>query len=201
MGTTVTTAGLGSSSAAPDAMRLHLSVRHDAFTVGQALEGCAAALERLGAAARRFTDDQSISSRGLNVWPRHGHPDGDGFQATHQVLVVCRGLDQAGALVTTLAEEVADNLQVDSVEPFVLDTEPLMREARERAFADSRAKAEELAALAGQQVLGAVTIVEGVPSAGPFDARAMKAEVATSFEPGTSAVTANVTVTWATAPA
>ena len=200
MDTTVTTVGTGSSSAAPDAMRLHLSVQHSAFTVGQALSGCAAALERLGAAGRRFADAEDISSRGLNVWPRHGHPDGDGFQATHQVLVVCRGLDQAGALLTTLAEEVGDNLQVDSVEPFVLDTEPLMREARERAFADSRAKAEELASLAGQQVLGAVTIVEGGPSVGPFDARAMKTE-ATSFEPGSSAVTASVTVTWTTAPA
>jgi uncharacterized protein YggE len=88
------------------------------------------------------------------------------------------------------------------VELFVEDTARLRVSARATAFADARAKAEELAALAGQRVERAITVVEGAGGRRPVEgaARALAASGGTSFEPGTSSLSETITVTWATAP-
>jgi uncharacterized protein len=201
--TTVTTVGEGAASGVPDTLRLHASVLHRSSSVSEALAGCASAVAAAGAAARAFTEAEKVASRGLGVGQWHGD-DGrpDGFYAQHSLEIVCPDLDRAGELITALAEAVGERLRIDQVEMFVEDATRLRVSARAAAFADARAKAEELAALAGQRVEGAISVVEG-PGAGrrPFEgaARAM-ASAGTSFEPGASSLAETVTITWATRP-
>ena len=199
----MTTVGAGRVTTAPDAARLSVSVLHTASSVAEALEGCAAAMVDLGEVARRFVADEAISSRGLNVWQQRG-PTGEpaGFEARHQVEVVCGGLAQAGEVVTALATVVGDALELQGMDPFVRDPAPLLVVARESAFADARAKADHLAGLAGQQVVGAVSVSEGGAGGDvPVFARAAAKDFATtSFEPGSTAISATVSVVWESAP-
>lgn len=197
---TVTTTGVGTASAVPDAIALTVAVQHRADSVGDALAGCASAVQVLVATARRFTAEDQVATRGFDVdrWhDRTGQPSG--YVATHTLSVLCPGFDQAGDLLTALADEVGDRFAVHGVRPTLTETAMLERQARKAAFAQARTKAEELAALAGQRVVEAVRVVEGRDHDAPFGARAEMAFASsggTRFEPGTTDVSAALTVTW-----
>ncbi len=197
----VTTTGVGTASAVPDAVALTVAVRHQAASVADALAGCASAVEVLVATARRVADEDEVATRGFDVdrWhDRDGQPSG--YVATHTLSVLCPGFDQAGELLTALADDVGDRFAVHGVRPTLTDTTALERQAREAAFALARAKADELAALAGQRVVEAVRVVEGrddVPIA-RAEMLSARAGGGTRFEPGTTDVSAAVTVTWRT---
>ena len=159
---TVTTMGVGTASAVPDAVALTVAVRQQADSVADALAGCASAVEVLVATARQFTDEDMVATRGFEVdrWhDRDGQPSG--YVATHTLSVLCPGFDQAGDLLTALADDVGDRFAVHGVRSTLTETTALEAHAREAAFAQARAKAEELAALAGQRVVEAVRVVEG----------------------------------------
>lgn len=197
--TTVTTVGTGSAAAAPDAMRVDVAVSHRARSVSDALAGCASAVERFGAVARRVAADEDIASCGFHV---HRDPSPDSVfldVATHRLSVRC-GFDQAGDLIAALGDALGDRLSVEGIAPMVTDPAPLQRQAREEAFRGARSKADELAALAGQRVVGALRVVEGAET-GSHEAAFAAAGGRTFFEPGASAVSATVTVTWSTQPA
>jgi uncharacterized protein len=196
---TVTTVGEGRATGTPDSLRLHVAVTFRSPSVSDALAGCASRLETVVGVARRFTDADKISSSGLSVDQWHEN-DGTvaGYNAQHSVSIVCADVGRAGDLVTALADAVGDGLRIGHVELFVSDTTQMRVQARDRAFADARAKGEELAALAGQRIDRATTVVEGGGGRRPYDGGAMAvAKVGTSFEPGTSTIEATVTVTWA----
>ena len=197
--TTVTTVGQGEAAGAPDAMRLHLAVRHRAGSITESLAGCASAFEAVVAVARGFADDEVISSRGLTVGEWRD-ADQHGYEAQHSLEVVCPDLDRSGELIDALAEAAPRRLRVDYVEPFVTVTTEMTALDRERAFADARSKADQLAKLAGQRIEGAVTVVEGGSAAGPrsYPAAARMAATDTSFQAGTATVSSTVTVTWRT---
>jgi len=199
---TVTTTGVGTASAVPDAVALTVAVRQRADSVADALAGCASAVEVLVATARRFTAEEQVATRGFDVdrWhDRDGEPTG--YVATHTLSVLCPGFDQAGDLLTALADDVGDRFAVHGVRPTLTETGTLETQAREAAFAQARKKADELAALAGQRVVEAVRVVEGRDHDVPFGGRAEMAFASaggTRFEPGTTDVSAAVTVTWRT---
>ncbi len=194
---TVTTVGEGRASGAPDSLRLHVSVRFGSASVSDALAGCASRLDAAAGVARGFTDADQISSSGLRLDRSH---DGDGsptgYVAEHSLLVVCHDLQRAGELVTAMAERVGEELRIGHIEMFLSDTAAMRVQARELAFADARAKAEELAALADQRVRHARSVVEGGGGHHPLE-HAMAA-AGTAFEPGTWTIEATLTVTWAT---
>ena len=197
----VTTTGVGTASAVPDAVALTVAVRHQAGDVGDALAGCASAVEVLVATAREVTRHDGVATTGFDLGRHHdrnGRPDG--FAATHTLSLLCPGFDAAGDLLTVLAHELGDRFAVHGVRPTLIETTGLERQAREVAFRQARAKADELAALAGQRVVEAVRVVEGrddVPL-GRMEMLSARAAGGTRFEPGTTDVSAAVTVTWAT---
>jgi len=198
--TTVTTVGEGTASGVPDTLRVHASVQHRSSSVSEALAGCASAADAAVTAARAFTEAEHVASRGLNVGQWYG--DGDrpnGYYAQHSIEVVCADLDRAGELVDGLAEAVGERLRIDHVELFVAEPRPIRFAAREAAFADARAKADQLAALAGQRVDGVLAVVEGGTGGGPSPLGVARvAAASTAFEPGTASVTGTLTVTWLT---
>ncbi len=199
---TVTTTGLGLTSAVPDAVALWVAARHQADSVADALAGCASAVEALVATAHRFTAEDKVATLSFDVdrWhDREGRPSG--YVATHTLSVLCPGFDEAGDLLTALADEVGDRFAVHGVRPTLTDRAAAEEQARTAAFAEARSKAEQLAALAGQRVVEAVRVVEGQEAAVPQDRMehlSAQAGGGTRFEPGTTTVGATVTVTWRT---
>jgi uncharacterized protein YggE len=195
MARTVTVSGHGSATAVPDVAVVRVAAVHRAEGMAEALAGAESARAAVVAAA----GDLVVSSTDLSVWPAHDNEGRRaGFEARHALSITGGDLESAGALVGRLAEELGDRLQVESVSLSVGDPTAALREAREAAYADARARAEHLAALS-DAVLGEVQEVTegaGAPVArGGADVFAMKADV--GFTPGQTVLTSTVTVTWA----
>jgi uncharacterized protein YggE len=200
MDRTLTVSGTGAALGTPDAMKLSLAVVARAGSVSGALSGVASGVTALGEVARRYTDDDRIASVGLHVWPHHDNSGRQtGYEARHTLAVYCLDLAKAGELVTELGS-LADRVLVEGVEPVIADPAPLLRLARERAWADAQAKADELCGLAGTSIGDVLTIKEGGGSHEPMDVRLVvgKAE-GMPFEAGAQSVSAMLTVTWSLA--
>lgn len=193
---TVTVTGRGSAPAVPDSAVVRVAATCAGSSVADAVAGVAEAGATVQRAARSLVEPRHVASTGVQVWPRYdGEGRADGFEASHQLRVRCDDLEVASALVHTLATEVGDLLRVDAVQPEVSDPSEARTQAYEAAWADARARAEHLAALAGAE-LGDVLVVEesdGVHG-GPSPRMAVAASLV--LEPGEQAVEVGVTVTW-----
>lgn len=197
----VTTTGSGAAEGVPDAVTVHLAAVAEAATVSAALEKVALNAGAVITITRETQPDATTTSAGLQVWPRtdaQGRPAG--FEARHALALRCPRLDDAGPLVDVIAGAVGEALRVDGVDLVLTDPAPLEAQARERAFGHARAKAEQYAELAGLRLAEVVAVEEslGAPVR-PYAAR-LEALASTTFEPGTTTVTASVTVTWAGVP-
>lgn len=194
---TITVVGSGSSRVVPDTAVLRVGAAHRAPSLVDALAGASSAGERVVAVARRHVDAARVSSRELSVWPAPDHEGRpSGFEARHGYTILCVDLVLAGTVVTELAAEVGDRVQVEGVSLEVSDTEAAVAGAREAAYADALVRASHLAVLAGVRLGEVQAVVEGgaaVPVARDLVAMA-RSDV--SFEPGESTVSQSLTVTW-----
>lgn len=156
--------GAGRASATPDVVRLQLGVRADGDDVAGALRLAGGHVSSIGAAAREHgIAAVDISSTGAGVQPRYdreGQPT-RGYQGFHQLSVVVRVVDDLSAVVDAFSAAAGNALSIDSISLDLADHGPLQVQARDAAFADARAKAEQYAALAGGQLGPVLTVAEG----------------------------------------
>ncbi|WP_437877848.1 SIMPL domain-containing protein [Sorangium sp. So ce513] len=97
------------------------------------------------------------------------------YQVSNTVTVVIRNLDQVGAVLDTVVAAGANNVWGVS---FGLDkTDALEAQAREKAIADARSRAEALARLQGVS-LGRVVAISEIVESGPVHGRMAMASVA-----------------------
>lgn len=200
---TVTVTGTGRASASPDVVRLDVRVGHDASDVAAALGGAATGSAEVGRVAREHgvvdadirTLDASVSQR----WDNTGTPVG--FTAQQRLGLTVRRLEDVGEVLEAAAAAVGNALLVDQVRLDVADRSEAMARARDAAFADARARAQQYATLAGAALGSVLGIAEGgaVPVAGPrmkFAAMAADSAGAMPVEGGDLEIGASVTVTW-----
>lgn len=193
---TLTVTGTGSAAAVPDTALIRLAAVHRARSFAEALAGAESAREEVVKAA----GDLVVSTVNLSVWPTNEQGSQPGFEARHALTIATGDLQVANAMLTRLAYEVGTRIQVEGVDMTVRDPSAGIGQAREAAFADARAKAEHLAALAAT-TLGQVEAIGEGGSAGPVAGggfAAMKtADV--GLQPGETHITASLTVTWSLA--
>jgi uncharacterized protein YggE len=169
-----------------------------AATVEEAVRGLAEAVGEIHRLARVVTEPQHVQTAGLQVWPRqdeHGTPAR--AEASQQVTVRCPDLNSASQLLSDLSARVGENLRVDGLDLAVSDSRDAVVRAREAAFADARARAEHLAVLSDASlgaVVGVVELADG--RSGRPMAERMAFAASMPIEPGQSAVTASVQMTW-----
>jgi uncharacterized protein YggE len=200
---TVTVTGSGRTSVSPDVVRLDLRVGHDASDVAAALAGAATGITEVGRVAREHgiadadirTLDASVSQR----WDNTGTPVG--FTAQQRLGLTVHRLEAVGEVLEAAAASVGNALLVDQVRLDVADRAASLARARDAAFADARAKAEQYATLAGAALGRVLGITEGgaVPVVGPrmtFAAMAADSAGAMPVEGGDLEIGASVTVTW-----
>ena len=193
---TVVVTGTGRAAAAPDTLVLDLQLEGHGATVGEALT----ALTDASTACHEALPGHHVRTHGLGLHPRHDHQGRQvGHTAYQQLQVRAADPSGAGELIQRLSGVVGNALGVNGLRPELADTSGLLTQARERAFADARARAEQYAALAGRE-LGAVRQVrEGGPG-GPRPMEMGDARMAMAAGPVVEAadheVTASVEVTW-----
>lgn len=194
--------GVGEVRGAPDTMTVTLGVQVTADTVAGAIDQANRAAEAvLSALAEDGVAAEDIATQGLSVYPQYDYrPDGEqrllGYQVTNTLMVTIRDLDRAGEIIDDAVAAGGDATIVQGVGFSVEDDTERLAEARERAWADARARAEQLAELADVTLGAPLSIQEGVLDAPvPFDARVEAADMAGGVPIQPGQVTSTVTLT------
>lgn len=194
---TVTVTGHGIATVAPDSAVVRVATVHRAAGVAEALSGVSTSSDRVAEVVRER--DLLPGSTGLSVWPWHDHEGrAGGFEARHSLAVRCLSVEEAGELLSALAEAVGDALVVDGVSLDVGDTAAARATAAQLAWDDARAHAAHLAALAGATLGEVVAIADGESQGpgGPSPVAFKASEQSARLEPGETSVHGAVTVTW-----
>jgi uncharacterized protein len=203
---TVTVAGSGTVSAAPDQAEITTGVVTQAPTAAQALAVNSQAMERLLQAlgglgiAPRDIQTTNISVSPQRRPPKEGQaPEITGYEVTNQVRVKVRDLTRLGRVLDQQVGQGA-NL-VYGIHFGLQEPNPLLDEARKRAMADARRKAELYAAAAGLKVGRVLAIQEaGVTPPRPEPTSRMTMSAAVPVAPGEQEIQASVTVTFTLEP-
>jgi uncharacterized protein YggE len=192
--------GSGSASAPPDALTASLAAEATAAGVAEALDAANQSLTAMMTALRaQGVDDADIRTSGIRLHPDFDHVSGrpSGFRAWTGIEVTVRELQTSGAVLSGAVAAGGDAGRIDGVQLAHTDPTPVLAAAREAAWLDAVARAEQYVLLAARELGRVITVVEA-PGYGPprpmVSGRAKA--VAMSVEPGSQEVTALVTVRW-----
>jgi uncharacterized protein YggE len=111
-------------------------------------------------------------------------------------MIRCSDVEAAGGLLTALADEVGDRLEIEGVSLDVADQTEAVVAARGAAYDDAVGRATQLAGLAGAELGDVQHVVEGGSGGAPVARVAQEMSDSASFQPGESAVGCSVTVTF-----
>jgi uncharacterized protein YggE len=200
--TGVVVVGAGTAAAPPDLVRIDLAAEAIADTVSEALNQATVGLARIRSVlADAGVPGADLRTTDTSVRVDHG-PRDDGpqrFVARLGLSAVVRDVTTAGSMVQNTLEEAGDTARLSGLSFSHSDPSGLLATARDAAFADALAKAQQFAALAGRQ-LGAVVAVDDTAGGGPVPlphrmaAMPMAAEF--DIEGGQQEVSARVVVRW-----
>jgi hypothetical protein len=205
----ITVSGEGEVRAVPDTGQIAAGVVTEATTASEALRANSAAMQRVMAALDELgIPKKSVQTWGFSVSPVYEDhavsrraPRIAGYRVSNQVAVEVQGVERVGAALDRLVAAGANEL--GGVAFSVAEPVPLVDEARRRAMADARRRAEIYAAAAGVK-LGRVLQVEETGGGSPVQiryARTMAAEAAAPpIAAGELELSASVRVTYAIAP-
>ncbi|MFF2316878.1 SIMPL domain-containing protein [Arthrobacter sp. NPDC058097] len=202
---TVTVTGFGTAEAAPDLLTLSIGLECRRDNAGDAYAAAGAASAAVtGALRSRGVGNRDIRTSGLNVradvvWQEGRGQQVTGYVASSMLSVRLRDPAAGSEVIAAAVEAGGNDVRLDGVQLGFADAAAVMALARDAAWADARAAAAQLAALAGAG-LGQVLAVRQnpVPSAPiPFGGiqRAFGGDSMT-VETGESSVSTSVTVEW-----
>lgn len=204
---TIVVSGTGRVSVQPDTADLRLGVSVARPTVEAARTEAGRTMDAILAAVQTAGVPRSdVRTAMLSVQPRYDFSDGrapalTGYEIANIVEVTVRDLGTLGGVVDgTLGAGVTS---LDGLTFRVADPAPAEREARVRAMAEARSRADVLAESAGLTIEGVAEVVEGSPPRPPIpfpkaERMAMAADVSTPVEAGELEVSVTVTVTYRT---
>jgi len=197
--------GTGVASGPRDECLLTVGSEVRAGTAAQALAESSAALERMrGVLLRAGVPGAAMTTSAVSLTPAYDqYPTVAGFHASVQLTASTRDLAGSGALLSDLVVAGGDAARVHQVTFRHADQAALAAHARDAAWADALARAEQLATLAGRQ-LGEVVSIDESESRGrpPIPGRMVAAAAeagptAVPLDAGEGAVVVSLTVGWA----
>jgi uncharacterized protein YggE len=202
----VTITADGSVKVVPDAVRMNATVTVIAGTSkeAQAQVSTTSAAVRAALTAAKI-DKKDIATQSITVYPEYNYTQelGSkliGYRSSQSFAIIIRNAANAGDIVDSVVAAGGDNLQINGVSPFVLDSTKAAESARAVAVKNAKSKASSYAKLLGVK-LGKVTyIVENyAPASYPVQVALGKAEdaMSTVVDLGQQDVTVSVTVRWA----
>jgi hypothetical protein len=181
----LTVVGSGTVSARPDMAQIQVGVVTEAASAAKALKDNNDAMARLFATLDgRGIPRKDVQTSTFSVVPQYKRgphsehlPEIIGYRVSNAVRVKVRKLDALGDVLDEVVQQGAN--QVQGVSFSVAEPTPLLDEARRKAMADARRKAELYAKEAGVTVGRALLIQEQSPHLpGPFLAGVSRAEAA-----------------------
>lgn len=198
--------GTGKVSAPPDKADLTLAVEVNAKTAEAARNEAAHAMEALiNAVKNAGVADKDIQTSSVSLYPTYS---GDvpskitGYHLANQITLCIRDIVKASDIIDAAVQAGGNAARVQGIAFGIDNSEPLLSQAREKAYANAKMKALEYARLAGVNLASPLHISEGaamLPSPMPYgEIRTMKAAMAdgasTPVQAGEQEVTVNVDV-------
>ncbi len=202
---TVTSAGTGETSAAPDEATMNFGVTTEGTDAADTLDAASKAADEIIAALKNLDiDADDLQTRNVSIWPRYNYnrddspPQITGYEASIMVSATLRDLGQVGEVITAATAAGANQVNGPT---FTLSEDAAARdEAIEDAVANARRRAETMADAAGKSVGDVISISETGVSVPPVY-RGVEADYALAedagsvpIEPGTLDISARVTV-------
>jgi uncharacterized protein YggE len=204
-----TLSGEGIASAKPDIAVLVSGVVTQAKTAREALDANTTAMTKLLDSFKSADiEERDLATSGFSVQPRYVYtqrndgtqeaPRITGYEVRNTVTVKVRDLAKLGSVLDTAVTQGSN--QIDGLSFDISDKAALLDEARKKAYADARHKAETYAAAAGVKLGRLRDLSEqggGFPPPRPMMMRAEAAKSAdVPIAQGEQEIQVNVTVTW-----
>ncbi len=161
----ISVAGSGDVSGAPDTLTITFGVSLERPTVNAAVaDNAALATKMVDTIKAGGVDEKDIRTNSYNVSPSFDYVQGKqvpkGFQVTNSVVVKVHDLPKAGTLIDAVSQAGGNDVQVQGVSFTLEDNKALLARARDAAYADAKAKAEQFASLSGRKLGPVVSITE-----------------------------------------
>ena len=200
--------GEGKVSGKPDVAKLSLGVTSDADTVQSARDKAASALDGIIKALKNDgVADKDIQTQQFNIQPQYDYNNGSqrlrGFQVMNILSVTLRDINKTSQAVDDAVRAGGNETTIQGLSFTIDNPEDLKQQAREKAVADAKAKAETLAKTAGVTLGAAMNISETGFAPPVYYDRSAAAGIAapdtgpsTPIQPGELDVTVSVSITW-----
>ena len=160
----VTITADGSVKVVPDAVRMNATVTVIAGSSkeAQAQVSTTSAAVRAALVAAKI-DKKDIATQSITVYPEYNYTQETGskligYRSSQSFAIVIRNSAHAGDIVDSVIAAGSDNLQINGVTPFVLDSTKAAESARAVAVKNAKSKAASYAKLLGVK-LGKVTYI------------------------------------------
>lgn len=166
---TITVHGVGKKTQAPDQVTVTLGVETQAVTAAEALKANnAKAAELIKVLKARGVLDKNLQTSQLSVYPQFDNTGRKvtGYTVSNIVTATVQDISGTGALIDAAAGVAGDAIRVQNLSFSIADTSEALKTARERAVADAKTQAEQLAAAAGVR-LGALRAISTSTSSVP----------------------------------
>lgn len=198
--------GTGKVSVAPDKADLTLSVEVQAKTAEAARTQAANSMDALIKAVKNEgVADKDIQTRSVSLYPNYSPDTANkiiGYQLSNQVAVCIRDINKASDIIDSAVKAGGNSTRVQGINFGIENPKAALGNAREKAYADAKTKAEQYAKLASVTLGSPLHISEGsdIPAAPmPYgEMRMMKAAMAdgasTPVQVGEQEVTVTVDV-------
>jgi uncharacterized protein YggE len=148
---TITVSGSGKASSSPDLANIQLGVESIHADAGEAVGENTRLMQAVMNSIEKFElDERDVQTVNYNMWvetvvDREGNPTGETrYHVSNQVSIRLRDLDRMGEVLEGALAAGANS--VGGISFGVSDPSALEREAREKALANAKAKAEQMAA-------------------------------------------------------
>jgi uncharacterized protein len=207
----ISVTGEATISAPPDLAQIDAGVASDAKTAREASDANNAAMAKVLQALKSANiDDKDVQTSRLSLQPQYASPASyappassrpgptvTGYRASNHVTVKLRDVAKVAGVIDTLVAAGAN--EIGGINFTVSQASKLLDEAREKAVADARRKAEIYAKAAGVTLGTPLSISEGgAPVIPMFRAKmAPMAAAATPIAQGEETLSVSVNVTWA----
>lgn len=205
-GTRLDVSATGEVTRVPDLAIISAGVQTLRPTATAAIEENAARMERVRAALKRAgIEDRDIQTSSISLNPEYQYdqnrpPRLTGYRATNTVNVKFRDLKRTGAILDALVAEGAN--QINGPNLTIDKPEAALDEARTKAIANGRARADLYARALGMRVVRLVSVSEGggynMPPPMPMVAMMAErsADASSKIDPGTQQLQVNVSMSF-----
>jgi uncharacterized protein YggE len=204
-GTRLDVNATGEVTQVPDVAIISAGVVSRATTASAALQDTANRMDRVLAALKRAgVADRDIQTSSVNLNAEYRYPENQapqlvGYTASNTVTIRFRDIRNSGKILDALVGQGAN--QISGPNLVVDKPEAALDEARAKAIASGRARADLYARSLGMRVVRVVAVSESggyapPPPPMPMYARAEMASPATKIEPGEQKLQVNLAMTF-----